>query len=101
MNGEPDREGLWELRLYVCNHTLRSVRAFANLKRMCEEHLAGKYRIEVIDVMQQPQLAREAEIVAIPTVVRCSPLPVRRVIGDLRDTEKALHGLQLCGQSYG
>ena len=97
MTGEPEeREGLWDLRLFVSNHTPRSVAAFANLKRMREEHLPGRYRIEVIDLMEQPQLARENQIVAIPTVVRQTPLPMRRVVGDLSNAEKTLRGLQLC-----
>ena len=97
MSGEQQgRAVLWDLRLYVSNHTPRSMAAFSNLKRMCDEHLAGNYRIEVIDLLEQPQLARENEIVAIPTVVRRSPLPSRRVIGDLSNAEKTLRGLQLC-----
>jgi circadian clock protein KaiB len=99
MTGEQqEREGPWDLRLYVSNHTPRSVAAFTNLKRMCEEHLPGNYRIEVIDLLEQPQLAREDQIVAIPTVVRRSPLPPRTVIGDLSSAEKTLRGLQLCEQ---
>jgi circadian clock protein KaiB len=96
MTGEQqDPEGRWVLRLFVSNHTPRSVAAFANLKRMCEEHLAGNYRIEVIDLMEQPLLARDEQIVVIPTVVRRNPLPTRRVVGDLSNTERTLHGLQL------
>lgn len=77
MTGEhQDHEGLWDLRLFVFNHTPRSMAAFSNLKRMCEEHLAGNYRIEVIDLLEQPQLAKEEQIVAIPTVVRRTPLPM-------------------------
>ena len=92
------QEGLWDLRLYVSDHTPKSAAAFANLKRICEEHLAGNYRIEVIDLCQQPQLAQEEQIVAIPTVVRRSPLPPRRVVGDLSSAEKTLRGLQFCEQ---
>jgi circadian clock protein KaiB len=100
MIGEPQEHAvLWDLRLYVSNHTPRSVAAFSNLKRMCEEHLAGHYRIEVIDLMERPELARENQIVAIPTAVRRSPLPLRRVIGDLSNAEKTLRGLQLCAQT--
>ena len=99
MTGEQlEHEGLWDLRLYVSNHTPRSVAAYENLKRMCEQHHAGHYRIEVIDLLVQPQLARENQIVAIPTVVRRSPLPLRRVVGDLSNAEKTLRGLQLCEQ---
>jgi circadian clock protein KaiB len=95
---QQEHEGLWDLRLFVSDHTPKSAVAFANLKRMCEEHLAGKYRIEVIDLCKQPQLAKEEQIVAIPTVVRRSPLPPRRVVGDLSNAEKTLRGLQLCAQ---
>jgi len=99
MNGEqPEREGLWYLRLFVSNHTPKSVAAFNNLKRMCEERVAGNYRIEVIDLIEQPQLAKEEQIVAIPTVVRRSPQPPRRVVGDLSNAERTLRGLQLCEQ---
>ena len=96
---QQEAQGLWDLRLFVSNHTPRSVAAFANLKRMCEEHLAGHYRIEVIDLLERPELARENKIVAIPTVVRRSPLPLRRVVGDLSNAEKTLRGLQLCDQT--
>jgi len=95
---QQEDEGRWDLRLFVSNHTPRSMAAFANLKRICEEHLAGHYRIEVIDLLKQPQLAKEEQIVAIPTVVRRSPLPPRRVVGDLSNAEKTLRGLQLCEQ---
>ena len=84
------------MRLFVSNHTPRSVAAFANLKRICEEYVAGNYRIEVIDLLKQPQRAKEEQIVAIPTVVRRSPLPMRRVVGDLSNAQKTLRGLQLC-----
>src|SRR6476660_6573985 len=88
-------EEVWDLRLYVAGQTPKSVTAFANLKKMCEEHLAGKYRIEVIDLMVHPQLAAGDQIVAIPTLVRKLPEPLRRIVGDLRDTERTLVGLQL------
>lgn len=87
--------GTWELRLYVAGQTPRSVAAFANLKRLCEEHLAGRYAIEVIDLMKHPQLAAGDQIVAIPTLVRKLPEPLRRIVGDLSNTERALVGLQL------
>ena len=97
MTGEQQEdEGLWYLRLYVSNHTPKSMVAFANLKRICEEHLAEHYQIEVIDLQEHPELAREEQIVAIPTVVRRSPLPPRKVVGDLSNAEKTLRGLQLC-----
>ncbi|VTT97096.1 domain-containing protein : KaiB domain-containing protein OS=Candidatus Methanoperedens nitroreducens GN=ANME2D_02179 PE=4 SV=1: KaiB [Gemmataceae bacterium] len=88
-------DGVWELRLYVAGHTARSVAALANLKKLCEEHLAGKYRIEVIDLLVNPQLAADDQIVAIPTLVRTLPEPLRKIIGDLSDTERVLVGLQL------
>ena len=86
---------LWELRLYVAGNTDKSRAAFENLKRICEEHLPGKYAIEVVDLLKSPQLARGDQIVAIPTLVRKLPNPVRRIIGDLSNTEKTLVGLQL------
>jgi circadian clock protein KaiB len=85
----------WELRLYVAGRTSRSVTAFANLKRICEEHLAGRYSIEVIDLLENPQLAAGDQIVAIPTLVRKLPEPLRKIVGDLRNTERTLVGLQL------
>jgi circadian clock protein KaiB len=90
----PDPEQ-WELRLYVAGKTAKSVAAFENLKRLCEEHLQGKYRIEVVDLLQHPQLARGDQIVAIPTLVRKLPEPIRKVIGDLSNVERTLVGLQL------
>lgn len=86
---------LWELRLYVAGQTPRSVAAFANLKKICEEHLAGQYSIEVIDLLKHPQLASGDQILAIPTLVRRLPEPVRKIIGDLSDTERTLVGLNL------
>ncbi len=86
---------VWELRLYVAGQTPRSLAAFANLKKVCEEHLAGKYKIEVIDLLVNPQLARGDQIVAIPTLVRKLPQPLRKIIGDLSNTEHVLVGLQL------
>ena len=85
----------WELRLYVAGQTPKSVTAFANLKKLCEEHLPGRYKIEVIDLMQQPQLAAGDQIVAIPTLIRKLPEPLRRIVGDLSNTERTLVGLQL------
>ncbi len=83
------------LRLYVAGQTAKSMTAFANLKKICEEHLAGRYRIEVIDLLENPQLARGDQILAIPTLVRKLPLPVRKIIGDLSNTERVLIGLDL------
>jgi circadian clock protein KaiB len=91
---EPDADK-WDLRLYVAGQTPRSVAAFANLKRLCEEHLSGRYTIEVIDLMKHPQLAAGDQILAIPTLVRKLPQPLRKIVGDLRDTDRALVGLQL------
>ncbi len=86
---------VWELRLYVAGQTPKSVKAFANLKRICEEHLAGRYRIEVIDLMENPHLAKQDQIVAIPTLVRNLPEPVRKIIGDLANKERVLVGLEI------
>ncbi len=86
---------VWELRLYVAGVTPKSVEAFANLKKICEEHLAGIYRIEVIDLLENPRLARGDQILAIPTLVRKLPQPIKKIIGDLSDTERVLVGLNL------
>lgn len=86
---------LWELRLYVAGQTAKSLAAFANLKKVCEEHLAGKYQIEVVDLLENPQLAKGDQIVALPTLVRKLPQPIRKIIGDLSNTERVLVGLQL------
>ena len=85
----------YELRLYVAGQTPRSVQAFANLKKICEEHLAGRYRIEVIDLLENPQLAKGDQILAIPTLVRTLPSPIRKIIGDLSDKERVLVGLDV------
>jgi circadian clock protein KaiB len=85
----------WELRLYVAGQTPKSLTAFANLKRICEEHLKGCYRIEIIDLLQNPMLAKGDQIFAIPTLVRKLPEPVRKIIGDLSNTERVLVGLDL------
>jgi len=89
----PDKE--WELRLYVAGQTPRSLAAFANLKKICEEHLAGEYHIEVIDLLKNPQLASGDQILAIPTLVRKLPEPIRKIIGDLSNTERVLVGLDI------
>jgi circadian clock protein KaiB len=83
------------LRLYVAGQTPKSIAAFVNLKKICEEHLAGRYRIEVIDLLRNPQLARGDQILAVPTLVRNLPVPVRKIIGDLSNTERVLIGLDL------
>jgi circadian clock protein KaiB len=86
---------IWDLRLYVAGQTPKSIAAFDNLKRICEEHLAGRYRIHVIDLMKDPKLARDDQILASPTLVRKLPDPIRKIIGDLSNTERTLVGLQL------
>jgi len=86
---------LWELRLYIAGRTPRASTALRNLERICEEHLAGRYEIEVIDLLQRPQLAKGDQIVAVPTLVRKLPEPVRKIIGDLSNTERVLVGLDL------
>lgn len=88
-------EKTWELRLYVAGQTPKSLAAFANLKKICEEHLAGQYHSEVIDLIKKPQLASGDQILAIPTLVRKLPEPIRKIIGDLSDTERVLVGLNL------
>lgn len=90
--GDPDR---WELRLYVAGQSPKSMTAFANLKRICDEHLQGRYSIDVIDLLQHPQLAAGDQIVAIPTLVRRLPEPLCKIVGDLSNTERTLVGLQL------
>jgi circadian clock protein KaiB len=86
---------LWQLRLYVTGQTPKSLTAFSNLKKMCESHLKGRYRITLIDLVEQPQLAKGDQILAIPTVVRKLPKPVRTIIGNLSATDHALVGLDL------
>ena len=83
------------LRLYIAGQSPRSLAAIANLHRICEQHLAGQYQVELIDLLERPQLAEGDQIIAIPTLVRTLPEPIRRIIGDLSDTEKTLVGLQL------
>ena len=83
------------LRLYIAGQTNKSITAFANLKRLCEEQLQGRYEIEVVDLVENPKLAREDQIVALPTLVRRLPPPIRKIIGDLSDTERVLVGLDL------
>lgn len=85
----------WLLRLYVAGQTPRSLTALANLKRICEEYLAGSYRIEVIDLLERPELARSDRILAIPTLVRKLPEPAKKIIGDLSNTDRVLVGLDI------
>ena len=86
---------VWDLRLYVAGKTAKSVAAFDNLRRICEEYLPGRFKIEVVDLLLHPQLARGDQIIAIPTLVRKLPPPLRKVIGDLSNVERTLVGLQL------
>lgn len=89
------KEEYWELRLYVAGQTHKSVTALANLKKYCEEFLKGKYKIEVIDLLKNPQLAEGDQILAIPTLVRKVPVPIRKIIGDLSNQERVLVGLDI------
>jgi circadian clock protein KaiB len=93
----PDDSGadFWKLRLYVAGQTPKSLTAFANLKRLCESRLKGSYTIEVIDLLEHPRLAKDDQILAIPTLVRKLPAPMRKIIGDLSDTERVLVGMDL------
>ena len=86
---------VWNLRLYVAGQTPKSARAISNLRKICEEHLSGRYSIEVIDLLKDPQLARGDQILAIPTLVRRLPEPIKKIIGDLSDSERVLIGLDL------
>lgn len=90
-----DEDERWYLRLYVAGQSPKSLQAYANLKRLCDEHLAGRYEIEIVDLVQNPKLARSDDILAIPTLVRRLPVPLRRVIGDLSNVERVLVGLSL------
>ena len=88
-------EEIWNLRLYVAGQTPKSITALANLKKICEEHLDGKFSIEVIDLLKNPRLAKGDQIVALPTLVRKLPEPIKKIIGDLADTERVLVGLDI------
>ena len=85
----------FELRLYVAGQTPKAIRAFENLRKICDEHLAGRYRIEVIDLLKDPQLGKGDQILALPTLVRRLPIPIKKIIGDLSNTERVLVGLDL------
>lgn len=87
--------GFWNLRLYVAGQTPKSIAAFDNLKKICETHLSGRYNLEVIDLLEKPQLAAGDQIIALPTLVRKLPEPMRKIIGDLSNTERVLVGLDL------
>jgi circadian clock protein KaiB len=90
-----DAAAVWQLRLYVAGRTRKSVAALANLKKLCEEHLRGMYEIEIIDLLERPQLAKGDQILAVPTLVRRLPEPMTKIIGDLSNTERVLVGLDL------
>jgi circadian clock protein KaiB len=92
---EPADQTTWQLCLYVAGQTPKSLAAVENLKRVCEQHLAGRYQVEVVDLVRNPQLAAGDQIVALPTLVRKLPPPLRKIIGDLSNTERVLVGLQL------
>lgn len=89
------QEQFWELKLYIAGKTTKSVTALHNLKKYCEEHLQGKYKIEVVDLLQTPQLAEGDQILAVPTLVKKVPEPIRKIIGDLSNEEKVLVGLNI------
>ncbi len=93
--GDSQTDQTWQLRLYVAGRSPKSVAAFANLKRICEEHMHGRYHVEVIDLLEQPQLAAGDQILAIPTLVRKLPEPLKRIIGDLSNEDRVLIGLDL------
>jgi circadian clock protein KaiB len=95
------KTGTWDLKLYIAGYTPRAVRALENLKEICEEHLHGLYRIQVIDLLRNPTLASGDQIIAVPTLVRRLPVPVRKIIGDLADREKVLVGLHLRSRPMG
>jgi circadian clock protein KaiB len=94
-NGASALNKVWHLRLYVAGQTPKCLTAFANLKKICEKHMPGEYEIEIIDLLERPQLARGDQILAIPTLVRRLPEPIRKIIGDLSNTERVLVGLDL------
>jgi circadian clock protein KaiB len=97
-DGDGDGEGRWLLRLYVAGQTPKSLAAFANLKSICEQHLASRYEIEVVDLREHPEYASRDDILAVPTLVRRLPAPLTKIIGDLSNTDKVLMGLQLVAQ---
>ncbi len=86
---------VWDMRLYIAGETPRSIAALSTLRGLCEEHLLGIYRLEIIDLMKHPELARSDQIVVVPTLVRKLPPPIRKLIGDLSSVERVLHGLEI------
>src|ERR1700752_1279151 len=95
LSAAPDAGSVYRLRLYVAGQTPKSVLAFRNLKQICEEHLQGRYEIEVVDLLENPQLASGDQILALPTLVRRLPEPIKKIIGDLSNKERVLVGLDL------
>jgi circadian clock protein KaiB len=94
--GTPDDSVVsWDLRLYVTGQSPNSIRAIENLRRACEEHMPGRYQIQVVDLLENPRLAADDQILAVPTVVRKLPVPIRKIVGDLSDTDRLLVGLQI------
>jgi len=96
---EENNSVVWELRLYVAGQTSKSIQAFANLKRICKEYMAGEYRIEVVDLMENPQLAQGDQILALPTLVRKLFPPIKKIIGDLSDMDQVLKGMNITPKS--
>jgi circadian clock protein KaiB len=92
---QPEQKAVWEMRLYVAGQTPKSIAAFANLKKFCETYIPGQYRIEIVDLHKDPARAADDEVLAIPTLVRKLPEPIRRIIGDLSNTDRILIGLDL------
>ena len=92
---QPRAKAVWALRLYVAGQTPKSVTALSNLKRLCETHLAGRYKIEIVDLLQNPRLAAGDQILAVPTLVRKLPVPIKKIIGDLSNEERVLVGLDV------
>jgi circadian clock protein KaiB len=93
--GKPPEAEVWDLRLYVAGESAKSQTAVANLRKLCEQHLPGRYRIEIVDLLKNPQLARGDQILAVPTLVRKLPAPMKKIIGDLSNTDRALVGLDM------
>lgn len=100
-NGNGDGAESWNLRLYVAGHTMKSITALSNLKKICEEHLEGQYSIDVVDLIRNPALAKGDQILAVPTLVRRLPHPMRKILGDLSNTERVLVGLDLRPRTKG
>lgn len=92
---KPKEQAIWALRLYVAGQTPKSVAALANLKRLCETHMAGRYKIEIVDLLKNPRLAAGDQILAVPTLVRKLPVPIKKIIGDLSNEERVLVGLDV------